>query len=403
MMISETAKDKLTIVYIDRNNIDPRYPNSPEDGDRMFTYGWGSEMAREFKKYNPDFNVECWKADPRIDKIMEKKIQDVNYRMFPSWNFGRLGQYSKPMIHYLKKWQQSNLNTVYNISSFNHLLFYSIALKMKHFPFVVQNHGESTARYKVATKKGLRKFYWTLHLPVEKWCFSRIDILFLLDARLQQWLPKTRKKTDLIVRTVGVNENIFPPLGKTDAKTALGFDLNQKYLLYVGRLNYTKRPDILIEIYDELKKERNDVKLILAGHEKTDPLYNAAKDSGALLYGVIPQTELYKYLSAAEVYILPAYSVNHAFGGIGMLPVQAMLCNTPVVGSSLLNFPESYRGEVGLVATNHKEIKDAILGVLDGKVRFENLRELAIMNYSWESICKNTARDYRTIFKFYKN
>lgn len=59
---------KYKVIYIDYNFIDKRYPNSSEDGDRFFTYGWGSLSCREFKKHYPDIDVECWKTDSRIRK-----------------------------------------------------------------------------------------------------------------------------------------------------------------------------------------------------------------------------------------------------------------------------------------------------------------------------------------------
>jgi glycosyltransferase involved in cell wall biosynthesis len=195
----------------------------------------------------------------------------------------------------------------------------------------------------------------------------------------------------------------FIPLNKKDAKQLLNLDTDKKYLLYVGKLNYTKNPDMLIDIFKELKKQRDDIELLIVGTDYEDPLINYAKEAGAKVSGRILHTEIYKYLSAADVYILPKYSVEHIFGGIGLLPVEALLCNTPIIGGSLENFPREFMESVGLAVSEKKEMKNAIIKIIDKEITFNNLREIAIENYSWESIINNTSKDYRALLDKYYN
>ncbi len=390
---------KYTVVYIDRNFIDNRYPNKPSDGTSFYTHGFGSIYAREFKKYNPEITVECWKADPRISDAIDNEFQGVCYRMFPSWNLGKIGQYSPKMIRFLKKWANLNPYTVYNISSFDHLLFYFLALNLKNYPLVVQNHGEATALYKTSISKGLKKIYFKLLTHLEKRCFKNIDLLYVLDERIKNWLPNGPRQFPVKVSTTGIDEEIFIPLDKTDAKKLIGLNPQKKYLLYVGRLNLTKRPDLLIDVYSAMKKERNDIELILAGHETTDPFYTKARESGAILFGVIKQNEIYKYLSAASVYVLAQLDKSIPFGGIGMLSVQALLCNTPIVGETVKNIPSEIRDKVGIVADSESTIYTCLRSIINGSIKFENLRKLAIEHYSWRNIANHTRMHYDSIIK----
>lgn len=380
--------------------MDKRYPNSLNDGDRFYTYGWGSILARNFKKYNPEIEVECWKADSRINKIYEKEIEGVYYRIFPSIRFGKLGHYSTSMLKHLSNELEKKEKIVFNISSFRHLLFYSIALKLKKAPLVVQHHGEASAIYKTKINKGFKKLFYALQIPLEKLAFKNIDLLFVLDERIEEFLPKGNKNLKIKVSTTGVDEEIFYPIDKIEAKKLLGWDINKKHILYVGRLNYTKRPDILIDIYEEFKSEgRNDIELVLAGNEQDDPLYDRAKKSGAILYPKILMTELYKYLSAADVYSLPKYVVNHAFGGIGILPVQALLCETPVIGNSLATFPKMDVEKVGFRTSDKTKIKNLILDICDERVIFKNLRNIAMKHYSWKNISQRTYLYYTELLE----
>ncbi len=391
----------MSVIYIDRNIITDRYPNRIEDGDRFYTYGIGSMYARQFKKFNKEIHVECWKADPRIKFTMEKEIQEVKHRVFPSLEIPLLGYYSKSMLRFYNHWRNIHHNTIYHFSCFDHLLFYSFASKMDNVPLVVQHHGEGTAIYRASIRKGLKKLFWTMRIPIERRCFKNIDLLYLLDKRLEEWLPQNAKNIEIKTSTTGADISLFTPMDKQEAKKALGLDINKKYLLYVGRLNQTKNPVILIDIFNELKKWRSDIGLILAGHEKTDPYYQKGRESGALMYGVIEQAELKKYLSAAEIYLLPRLSDNHKFGGIGLLPVQALLCNTPVIGGTMQSFPDYDRNLVGTVASTHQEIKAAIEEICDGRKKFKDLREIAIKHYSWQIISENTAADYKEVLRKY--
>ena len=387
-----------TVIYIDRNFIDQRYPNSPQDGDSFYTHGFASLYARELKKHYPEISIECWKADTRIQSIEEKKLEGITYRMFPAIKLPWLGQYSPLMVKHLIKREKQQPNTILNISSFDHILFYSIALRIKHLPIVVQNHGESTARYKIATRKGIKKWMWKLRMPIENKALNRISLLYLLDERLREWLPANHKISLIKTQGTGVNASIFPAIDKKEAKKLLGINPDKKYLLYVGRLNKTKRPDMLIHVYNDLKKEHENIGLILAGNEKSDPFYSLGVESGALMYGVVKQTELYKYLSAASVYALPKLDKSIPFGGVGMLSVQAMLCNTPAVGSTIAAVPNSVRNKIGIVSNNEEQLKAAILKILSTPTSYRNIREEVKPYYSWENISQSTLNDYDQIF-----
>jgi glycosyltransferase involved in cell wall biosynthesis len=388
------------VIYIDRIPAhSPDVPSNINDGDNYFTIGWGGGCSRKFKEFNPNVDVECWKTDWEAKKIYEREISGVKFKIFPAYHIKYFGDYSRSLLKHLKKELNKNLPTIIHVTSFRHLLFYILAFKLKYYPLVVQNNGESSAIYKVKISKGLKRLLYLLHRPIERISFKNIDLLYILDERIKTYLPQTLAR--IKKQTLGVMPERFTPLNKKEARRLLNLDSDKKYLLYVGKLNYTKSPDILIDIYKDMKKEREDIELIIVGTTKEDPLINYAEEAGAKVYGRIMHTEIYKFLSAADVYILPKYSLEHIFGGIGLLPVEALLCNTPVIGGSLENFPQECRESVGLAVSEKEEMKNAILKIIDNKITFNNLRETAIEHYSWEKIIKNTFNDYKEIINKY--
>ena len=388
------------VIYIDRID-SANLPSSFKDGDSYFTYGWGSMCSILFKKFNADVRVECWQTDSESKKIYEREISRVTFRIFPAYRIKYLGYYSRSLLKNLKKELKKNEPTIVHITSFRHLLFYSIALKLKKYPLVVQNNGESSAIYKVKISRGLRKIFYLFQILLEKKSFKNIDLLYVLDERLKAFLPRT--KALIKKQTLGVRPEIFVPMNKKEARNLLKLDPDKKYLLYVGKLNYTKSPDILIDIFSDIKQERGDIELLIVGAHIEDPLINYAKEAGAKVYGKVIHEEIYKYLSAADVYILPKYSREHIFGGIGLLPVEALLCNTPIIGASLENFPQKFRESVGLAVSEKTEMKNAIINIIDEKTKFNNLREIAIENYSWKKIIENTSVDYSELIDKYYN
>ena len=193
------------VIYIDYQADDKRYPNTLNDGDRFFTYGFASIYARKFKEYNPYVSVECWKADSRIKVIYEKTIENVHYIIFPSIKIGKLGHYSTKLIYHLKRELAAGNKVIFNISSIRHLLFYSIAIRLKKYPLVVQHHGESSAIHKTKINKGLKKLFYALQIPLEKHCFKNIDLFFVLDERIKDYLPKSNKELKVELSTTGVD------------------------------------------------------------------------------------------------------------------------------------------------------------------------------------------------------
>lgn len=388
------------VIYIDRiTEHSPNIPSNIKDGDNYFTIGWGAGSARKFKEFNPNVIVECWKTDHKSTTIYQRNLYGVKFIIFPAFHIKQLGDYSFSLIKHLKKELRKKEKVIFHITSFRHLLFYSAALKLKKVPLAVQNNGESSAIYKVKISTGFKKFFYFLQLPWERKAFKYIDLLYILDERLKAYLPETN--AEIKKQTLGIMPERFSPLDKKTARQLLDLNPEKKYLLYIGKLNPTKSPDILIDIFTDIKKNRDDVELIIAGTNNGDPLINYALDAGAKVFGRIMHTDIYKYLSAADVYILPKYSIEHIFGGIGLLPIEALLCNTPIIGGSLENFPQECRSSVGLTAADKDEIKNAIIKIIDNKITFNNLREIAIENYSWKNIIEKTSTDLNKLITDY--
>lgn len=383
------------IIYIDYNFPDEKYPNKPDNGASWYTHGFGGLYARQLKRYNPEFEVECWKADSHAKNYAEKAIDGVLFKIYPARSLGRLGLWSPKLLYAARKQTRADRTCVFNCSSFDHLLYYSLCGFAGKNPIVVQHHGESPARYKKQTGSLFKRLFWMFMQQLECKAMRRTDLVYLLDPETEDWLAAAPKK--LRVQTTGVDPELFKPFDKLQAREMLGLDSEKNYLLYIGKLNRTKRTDKLIDTYLELKKRYDNLELLLAGCSEHDMFYSYAKESGAKLFGTIPQEQIAVWMSAATIYYLPDLDKGHYFGGLGMLPVQAMLCNTPVIGGTLKCFPAEHLNKVGIKAQTVQEINQATSHILEKSRTFDNLRDVVLPLFSWKEISEATANDYRLL------
>jgi len=395
-------KNNYKVIYIDYNFGNAPYPQSMDIGDGFYTYGFGGTYSREFKKYNPDIEVECWKAEHNVTKIHTRTIENVKYILFPATRIPKFGNLSLSLKKHLKREIKKSTKIVFNISSCRHLLFHSIAPLLKNNPLIVQGHGETTIIADLKHRKGiLSKLRAIANIIFEQRAFANVDIYNALNPDYKYDLPKTFHG-QMHVQGTGVNPSIHYPINKIEARNKLDLDVTKKYILFIGRLDQQKRVDILINAYNELKDDYPDWQLILGGTSSGEEFEKLAIDSGAIIYRTIPRPDLHIYMSASDVYVLAQYAHFLRYGGIGILPVEAMYCNIPSIGEGMKCFPEEDRQKVGIFTDNKEDLKKALIKVLEKEKSFNNIRDIAVKHYSWENISKNTRKKYDELISNYK-
>ena len=134
----------------------------------------------------------------------------------------------------------------------------------------------------------------------------------------------------------GVDLERFVPEDRAEARRRLGLPVEGRYLLSVGHLIERKGHHIAVEALQHLP----EVTLLIAG---TGPEEAALKDLARRLgvadrlrwVGVVPQTELKWWYSAADVLAL----CSSREGWANVL-LEAMACGTPVIATDIWGTPE---------------------------------------------------------------
>jgi glycosyltransferase involved in cell wall biosynthesis len=123
----------------------------------------------------------------------------------------------------------------------------------------------------------------------------------------------------------------------------------KKILLFVGRLNKSKRLDFLIETFTILRRQDSQYHLILIGGGDTSYISRLEEKCGkdAISYkGSVSEADINYFYIISDVYIFP--------GAVGLGPIQALCFDlTPVVIDSSVHNPEyDYLNETNAIICN---------------------------------------------------
>ena len=161
----------------------------------------------------------------------------------------------------------------------------------------------------------------------------------------------------------GVDLQNFVPGSKSDARHELGLKTDSAVMLFVGRIQPLKAPDVLLKAAAELIRHQPELKNRLVvpicggpsgtGLARPDALHELAAQLG-ITENVIfePPTNrarLVKWLQAADVCLIPSY--NESFG---LVALEAQACGTPVIAANVGGLPTAVSNNYsGLLVDGH--------------------------------------------------
>jgi D-inositol-3-phosphate glycosyltransferase len=198
----------------------------------------------------------------------------------------------------------------------------------------------------------------------------------------------------------GVDLGIFHPCDQIQSRERYGVGLTDKIILFVGRLQPLKAPDVLIDAVAEIISRRPEfrdrLKLVIIGSPSgpqstwADALPDAIRDHG--LEGQImvrphsPRPELFRWYCIADIVGVPSY--NESFG---LVALEAQACGRPVVATDIGGLRYAVQdGETGLLVPGHDPAlwADALIKLLDAPDRTRELGRngaLHAARFSWDN------------------
>lgn len=193
------------------------------------------------------------------------------------------------------------------------------------------------------------------------------------------------------------------PSEEAIARVRERYQLDHRFVLYVGNIKPHKNLVRLIEAFDRLRKcGFDELTLLIIGDEISKlPSLRRAVHSHKLhkhvrFLGHLPDDTLAILYRLAAVFVFPSLSE-----GFGLPPIEAMACGAPVVTSNVSSLPEVTGGAAVLVDPYDIEsIADGIARVLSDPVLREELRVKGIaraLEFSWERSVSRTREIYQEV------
>lgn len=192
---------------------------------------------------------------------------------------------------------------------------------------------------------------------------------------------------------------------KTWEETEIKKSIDKKRIGFCGRIVEEKGIDVLLQAYSMIREERKDICLLIGGDYKNvagGSIYHKLKAyiekyhiEDVTFLGKINETEMGKFYSSLDVFVLPSTNSLEAFG---MVQVEAMLCGVPVVASDLYGVRTIVQNTgMGLVSKrgDAHDLAKCILQVLDNKECYVKDKKSIEAEYS----TKHTVEIFESTFK----
>lgn len=185
--------------------------------------------------------------------------------------------------------------------------------------------------------------------------------------------------------------------------------LPDKFLLYVGDVNYNKNIPTLLSAFAKFRgpKLSKDYSLVLAGGAfvKSDlvevkeirRLINHLEiDNSVVFPGFVSSDDLVGLYNLAAVYIQPSI-----YEGFGLPVIEALACACPVICGRNSSLPE-VAGDAAIYVeeTNSEDINSKIISVTNTpREQFETKCLAQAAKFSWEKTAKETLKVYEKVLK----
>ncbi len=209
----------------------------------------------------------------------------------------------------------------------------------------------------------------------------------------------------------GVDLHTFHPCNQPKSRAQFGVAQDIQVILFVGRIQPLKAPDVLIRAVAELtrrdpgRRERLQL-IIIGGPSGSNGEWSRTLGPLAIDHGIedmvdfrphSARSELFRWYCVSDVVAVPSY--NESFG---LVALEAQACGRPVVATDVGGLRHTVRDHYsGLLVDGHDERQwaDALATILDDQdemIRMGTNAAAHAATFSWDNTAAATLQAYRT-------
>jgi glycosyltransferase involved in cell wall biosynthesis len=265
---------------------------------------------------------------------------------------------------------------------------------------VVESHGDFEISLFMERQVLFPGFYRTIMGLTARFTLRHADALRTISdstrEQLEIWAPGKPLRQFIAWTDI----DVFLSAGSSDSRKG-----KKPILIYVGVLIPRKGVNTLLDAFSQVTPEFQDARLWIVGKALnteyaiglTKQVLTLELDGKVVFREPVPQAQLAKYMSQADVLVLPSLSE-----GLGRVVLEAMAAGTPVIGSNVGGIPEIIEdGRTGFLVPpgDVSSLADRLRWVLQHRKEAANMgamaREFAEKVFSSESYVRN----YDSLFK----
>lgn len=213
------------------------------------------------------------------------------------------------------------------------------------------------------------------------------------------------EKNKVVVIPNGISMNDFSYCGDEHFRHKYQLP-DEPFILFMGRLNEIKGPDILLEAFVQVVKLYPNVHLVMAGPD--GGMYGVLQATVEKLnlsdkvhfIGYITGQEKSVAYHAAELLVVPS-----RLEAMSIVALESAACGTPVVMTNVCGFSELVEAGGALeTGVDEVEMKDAIVILLNDRVKAKGMgnkaKKLIYSEYTWDiaaikhrEVCKEVMQE----------
>ena len=307
----------------------------------------------------------------------------------------------------MKKYLKQNINKfdiihMHNFRTYQNIIVHRFAKKHK-IPYVLQAHGSVP---RIIEKKGL-KYLFDIFFGY-KILRDASKVIAVSNVEVDQYVKMGVPKDKIVVVPNGIDVDSFSDLPEKGTFRKQ-YGISEKYIvLFLGRLHERKGIDFLIRSYAELRKELDDVVLVLVGSDdgykaKAEILINELNLTNEVKFiGYVGGADKLAAYVDADVMVYPAI-----FEIFGLVPFEAIMCGTPIIVTDDCGCGElvgdancGYLVKYGDVNNLEEMMKWVIKNPNEGEKLVETGRKYIEGNLAWNNAVKQVEGIYENCIHY---
>ncbi len=269
-------------------------------------------------------------------------------------------------INMFSRIKKTSIHKKYLIHCQRLMLCLPFIFSLKKYNLICTSHG--IERNQIMGRKG--KFHGFIYSIVERIVIPRLKLLIVVDPHTENYFKERfpSLKNKIVRIPIGIDNERFYPIKIKEVNNIFSIDISYTHLVFVGRIEYPKNLELLLDAFHIVQKKKSNVKLIIAGEGRDKEAYveycRKNNINNVEFIGSVAPSDLVYLLNLCKVLVLSSLSE-----GSPTVIKEAISCNLQIVSTNVGDVSEVVHNLEGsyIVDFDANNFANAILDSLKTK------------------------------------